>query len=357
MDPARLIPTPDAIPVPWGWFEFLLILTFFAHLVFMNAMVGAAFIALVREWRATAASPPPCQDIANKLTYNIAFAVNFGVAPLLFLQVLYGHFIYTSSVLMAAYWLSIIGILIVAYYAAYLYKLRYNELAAGRKRALATSFILLLAIAFLFVNNLTLMQTPEKWTVYFNNAGGTFLNLSEPTLMARYLHFIAASVAGGGLFLALLAHFAKKKGDVTAEARIKNGLKWFTYGTVVEAGTGIPFLFSMPKEVHQLFVGGSALHTVIFLAAMAGTFFCFYFGAKEKVWHATGAMAATILFMILVRDLARQAYLSPYFHPADLTVVPQASPLVLFLISLVIGVGAVVYMLKLAADVPKEVRP
>ncbi len=44
----------------------------------------------------------------------IAFAVNFGVAPLLFLQVLYGHFIYTSSILMGIFWISIIPALIIA---------------------------------------------------------------------------------------------------------------------------------------------------------------------------------------------------------------------------------------------------
>jgi len=120
MDPASLVPTPDAIPVPWGFFEFLLILTFFAHILLMNAMIGTAFIAMVREIRTPLTAPPPCRDIAGKLPYTIAFAVNFGVAPLLFLQVLYGHFMYTSSILMAAYWLSIIGMLILAYYSAYL---------------------------------------------------------------------------------------------------------------------------------------------------------------------------------------------------------------------------------------------
>jgi hypothetical protein len=67
-------------------------------------------------------------------------------------------------------------------------------------------------------------------------------------------------------------------------------------------------------------------------------------------------MAATILFMVLVRDLARQAYLAEYFHPADLQVVPQWSPMFLFLAILVIGIAVVIYMLRLAARVPEEVR-
>ena len=356
MDPAQLIPTPDTIPAPWGFFELLLILTFFAHLVFMNAMLGSAMIALVREMRAQPPDPPPCQDIASKLPYTIALAVNFGVAPLLFLQVLYGQFIYTSSILMGAYWLSIIGLLILAYYSAYIYKMAADLPATARKRALGVSLLLLLTIAFLFVNNITLMQTPRIWSVYFHRPDGTFLNLADPTLFARYLHFVVASVAVGGLFLAILAFFQQKTGAPGAEKRLSAGMKWFTYATVVEIGAGIPFLFSLPKNVHQLFVGGAPLHTTLFLAALVAACCSLYYGAKERVWPATAAMAATVLFMVLVRDLARQAYLAPYFHPADLRVVPQWSPMFLFLAILVIGVAVVIYMLRLAAQVPEEVR-
>jgi len=356
MDPAQLIPSPDTIPAPWGFFELLLILTFFTHLVFMNAMLGSAIIALIREMRTPPDAPPPCLDIASKLPYTIAFAVNFGVAPLLFLQVLYGHFIYTSSILMGAYWLSIIGLLILAYYSAYLYKMAVDLPAIARKRALTTSLLLLLTIAFFFVNNITLMQTPQIWGVYFHRPNGTFLNLADPTLLPRYLHFVVASVAAGGLFLAILAFFQQKKGAPGAEKRLSIGMKWFTYATVVEIGTGIPFLFSLPKNVHQMFIGGAVLHTSLFIAALIAAFCSLYYGAKERVWPTTVALAATVLFMVLVRDLARQAYLARYFHPSDLQVVPQWSPMFLFVAILVIGVAVVIYMLRLAARVPEEVR-
>ena len=46
MDPALLLPSPDAIPVPWGWFQALLLFTFFCHILLMNVMLGTACIAL-----------------------------------------------------------------------------------------------------------------------------------------------------------------------------------------------------------------------------------------------------------------------------------------------------------------------
>ncbi|MFA7383786.1 MAG: hypothetical protein WC001_10080 [Desulfurivibrionaceae bacterium] len=356
MDPANLIPTPDTIPAPWGFFEFLLILTFFAHLIFMNAMLGTALIALVREMRARPDAPPPCRDIADKLPYTIAFAVNFGVAPLLFLQVLYGHFIYTSSILMGGYWLSIIGLLILAYYSAYLYKMAGGLSATARRLTIGTSLLLLLTIAFLFVNNMTLMLTPRAWNAYFQRAGTAILNLADPILIPRYLHFVVASVAVGGLFLAILAYFQEKKGEPGAAERLHAGMKWFTSATVVQIGSGILFFFSLPKNVYQLFVGDSPLHTTLFAAALLAVFASLHFGNRQRVWPTTFALATTVLFMVLMRDLVRQAYLSPYFHPADLQVVPQWSPLFLFLAILVIGIAVVIYMLRLAARVPEEVR-
>ena len=47
MNPAALIPTPDVLPVPWGWFQVLLLLTLFLHILLMNVMLGTAVIALV----------------------------------------------------------------------------------------------------------------------------------------------------------------------------------------------------------------------------------------------------------------------------------------------------------------------
>ena len=40
MDPALLVPHPEAIPVPYGWFQALLLLTFVLHLLVMNTMLG-----------------------------------------------------------------------------------------------------------------------------------------------------------------------------------------------------------------------------------------------------------------------------------------------------------------------------
>ncbi len=49
MNPASLIPTPDAIPVHWGWLKLFLLATFFLHLLCMNTMLGIGIIALLKS--------------------------------------------------------------------------------------------------------------------------------------------------------------------------------------------------------------------------------------------------------------------------------------------------------------------
>ena len=167
---------------------------------------------------------------------------------------------------------------------------------------------------------------------------------------------VVASVATGGLFLAISAHFQKSLPATERAGRIKNGLTWFTYATMVEIAIGIVFFLSLPKTVLHLFVGGNWLATLLFTGSLAGSFFCIKFGAQERLWPAATAMTLTILLMILVRDLARHAYLAPWFHPADLPVAPQYSPMLLFFLILVAGLGIVASMLRLAWRSAQEVR-
>lgn len=358
MDPAALIPTPDTIPVAWGWFQFLLLLTFVLHLLLMNAMLGGSIIALVTHIAKPDGSPAVCKQMAHKLTYLIAFAVNFGVAPLLFLQVIYGHFFYTSSVLMARHWLAIIGLLILAYYSAYIYHLKYKELGSGRVKVLWLVVTPLLVIGFLFSNNMTMMLNPETWLHYFDQPNGTLLNLNDPALLPRYLHFLVASIAIGGLFIALLNHFSRHENPAAAERRIAYGLYWFSFATIFQLGAGTLFLFKLPEHIRHLFLGGETLPTALLTIGICLAIAAIILGFLKKIFPTVITAVTVVVIMALVRDVVRQSYLAPYFKPADLVMATntQYDLLVLFFILLIITAGIVIYLLRIAATATKEAR-
>lgn len=357
MEFAGLIPSPDLIPVPWMWIQGLLMTTFVVHLLFMNAMLGTGIIALVALFRRRASDLSVAKAISTTLPTFIAFTVNAGVAPLLFLYVLYGQFILTSSTLMAVWWLSVVGILLMAYYAAYLFDFKFDAMGAARAWAIAVTTGLLLIVGFLFSNNMTLMLSPDRWSRYLENPGGTLLNLADPMLIPRYLHFVTASVAVGGLVLAWMWRLKASKGVAGAQEKSRQAMGWFTGATTVQFAVGTVFLFSLPRGIRSLFLGGEATATGLLAASIAAAILALHLGFRGKIRSCTAATVITIIFMVLVRDRVRQAFLAPVFSPADLPVVLQNGPFVLFLAALALSIAAVVFMIRLAFGSGQELRP
>ncbi|MFC1887107.1 hypothetical protein ACFLZM_08665 [Thermodesulfobacteriota bacterium] len=356
MNPSSLIPTPDPIPVHWGWFQVFLLLTALVHFLIMNTMLGSGIIALISSVRGSRSDLKQAREISTKLPMAIAFTINLGVAPLLFIQVLYGHFFYTSSVLMAAYWISIIPILILAYYGAYIYDFKFDALGSLRIVFIAAVVLLFLFIGFLFSSNATLMLTPEKWGKYVSTGTGTALRLFEPSLIFRYLHFVLASTAIGGLSLSLLSTTKYRKGDMDAEQTILLGMKWFTHSTLTQIPIGVFFLISLPATIRSLFLGGDFASTGLFAVGMAGVILSLILGLRIKVWPCTASTLFTVFVMVIIRDLVRQAYLKPFFTPSSLEVNPQYGPLILFLAASAAGVTAVGFMIRLMLQNKGEVR-
>jgi len=103
-----------------------------------------------------------------------------------------------------------------------------------------------------------------------------------------------------------------------------------------------------------MFFGGNLFGTILFFSGIAGTIIALVFGFQRKVWPCVGTTLFTIIIMAFIRDLVRRAYLEPYFVISTLKVVPEYSPLILFIVTLVIGLSLVGYMLKLALQSRRE---
>ena len=273
MNPASLIPAADALTAHWGWFQFLLMLTFPLHLFAMNAMLGTALTAFICHLRPGRPYQELSHELAKALPFLVAFTINLGVAPLLFVNVLYGHLLYTSTVLMGLFWLAVIPVLIVAYYLAYIYDFRFKKLGNLGMYAVLIVLLLLMSVGFIFTNNMTMMISPASWSRWFTTPGGTLLNFADPTLLVRYLHMMTGSIAVGGLCVALYSSTVLKRGTAVSEAGKKLGMLLFTWLTALQILVGSWFLLTLPGEVMKRFMGNNILATVL-LAALALTPWC-----------------------------------------------------------------------------------
>ncbi len=355
MSPSSLIPVAEKIPVAWGYLHFLLLLTFVLHILFMNVMVGSAVIALAGVVRKKSHNGVKLsENLAGKIPFITAFTVNLGVAPLLFIQVLYGNFIYVSSILMGVFWLSVVVILVIAYYSLYIFKMKFHSLGYMRILFMGIAVAVLLIIGFIFTNNMTLMLHPEKWSGYFSRPDGTMLNLSDPTLVPRYLHFMTASIAVGGLFVSILGHFKMKRDPLTGSAMKKTGLKYFFHGTLVQMFIGIVFLVTLPREIMSEFMGGNLLYTGTLLTGIALGVISLMAAAKSRLGLTTATTVLAVISMAVVRDFLRASYLKEHFTVSSLEVAPQYLPMILFFIILVIGLISVYVMLKWAHEAVAE---
>ena len=337
-----LIPLPDTIPVNWWWFQILLLFTFLIHLLLMNFVLGGSLISL---WDLLKGKP--ISNDAKSIPTMLALAVNFGIPPLLFVQVLYGHFFYTSSVMMAIAWIMVVPVLILAYYGAYIFTAKLEKAPLWSKISLSISALFLLIIAFIYVNNNTLALTPGRWGEYFKHSGGTFFNWGEQTLIPRYLHMVIGAIAIAGLGKAIYYHFYKKADPEKKKLEISRGLKIFGWFTIIQIVMGVWFWMALPKDIMMLFMGKNIAYTIIMVVSWLLGLLILHAAFSGKLLTSTIYGTTTMVLMVIMRDLVRQAYLGDIFHPKDLIVTPQASPLIAFLLIFIVGLGAIFYMIKL----------
>lgn len=355
MNPASLIPSPDAIPVHWFLLQLPLTITTFLHLVAMNVVLGLACIGLSTAVKGGADTVPLRDSIAQAFPFTIAFAINFGVAPLLFVQALFGQFFYSSSILMGSYWLAIVPMLIVTYVAAYLIYFHNDGFSRG-PLFIGVAALLLMAIAFLFSNNVSLMQMPSSWGQYFMDRNGWLLNTADPALVPRYLHFVASGVAMGGMAIAVYFEIKRRRGDTETERWIRCGCQWFSLATIVNFGVGVWFFGSLPLAAHDPATLVGIVFYLLLIASVFTTIKALVNSQFYRVLPAAAWALITVFLMTLDRDLLRIASLKPYLQLGDLPVVSQYSPFLLFLLVLV-GVGFLIrWMLALVWRMEKEVH-
>ncbi len=345
-----LIPQPDTIPVAWGWFQFLLLLTFPLHLLAMNAMVGGLLIGVSQHFQGRPVNLRLAHRLAVLLPLVIAIAVNFGVAPLLFSQVLYGHLFYTSSILMAVYWLAVIPILILAYYGAYLYDFRFDDLGAGGRWLGLAVLLMLFVIGYFFANNMHLMLLTERFAGYFERMDGSMLASTDPVLLPRYLHMMLGAVAIGGLFVTLAGRFRADRDRDMAGLAEATGMKTFFWATVVNIAVGSWFLVTLPRGTMLLFMGGNIGASVCFVLSLLLTAGMLVAAWKRKFWLTFWHAVATVVLMTFMRAWMRSDYLREVFNLGQLEVVPEYSPMIFFFVVLIAGIVCIGWMLKKTAE-------
>lgn len=356
-----VIPAPDAMPLPAPvWLlKGLLLFTFLLHIIPMNIALGGSLTAFITDLRGRTRNSEYhlalAQSFAKVVPIAMAFTITLGVAPLLFLQVLYGQLFYTSSILMAWPWLSVIALIILAYYGFYLYSYRWEKLSGARLWVVLVSGLLVAVVGLIYTNNLTLMLAPEKFAaLYHSNPAGTHWNFDDPTVVPRYLHFFVASFAITCLFVVIYGLGKIKVNESYGKWAVKYGAMWFTIATIIQMAVGIWFLLTLPREVMMLFMGQNMLATILLglgiLLQIISMMLLILAAKSEKprAFAVSGisVLALTLIVMVVMRDIVRDGYLAGRFDVFDRAVDPQWGVMALFGVLLVVGLSVVGLMIR-----------
>ncbi|QER42585.1 hypothetical protein F1847_07465 [Thermodesulfobacterium sp. TA1] len=318
---------------------------FLIHIVLINLILGWTLLFAYQQFRKEFL-PETAVFFLKKSPIFFALAINMAIPALLFLQVVYGPLFYSSSILIAVHWMLIIPLVILVYYLSYLIS---KKISSQRpfKRFILIQFLVLLYVAFVLANNLTLMENPQTWNIYFTNKKGTYLPLDIPYLYFKYLHFLIASLAISGLSLGILGFLKNDK------ASFSKGLNLFFYTTLFQLGIGLAFLLTLPADIRNSFLGKVPKVAGFFYFSLVLAVFSLYFSKKANLKLTLTFLGLTLIFMVINRYHLRTLQLGTQYQTESLPVSSQTDIFLVFLMVLGLGVLMVYYLIKLAFSKPE----
>ncbi|RMG55000.1 MAG: hypothetical protein D6723_03605 [Acidobacteria bacterium] len=365
MEPTTLMgpSNPLGYPAPYWFLVLFKVLGFTLHMIPMNLWYAGIIVAMVLSWRGDAHARRVSHRLMKPMPVIIALGVNFGIVPLLFLQVAYYKVFYPATILMAWPWLAIIVLLTVAYYGVYVYvaglRRGDEEIAAWRRAVGWLTAFLFLVMGFLFANAFSLMTHVEAWPKLWRATGvagaplGIALNVDDPTLWPRWLMMFGLALTTTGAYIAVDAGLlARRESEHYRRAAMRIALKVYTVGLIWFAVFGSWYVFGtwsvelrgmMFSEPWVVLTGLTAIAPGLpWLLILTG-------GRKMTPRWATlvgGAQFLVIALNAISRQIVQNAELRPYLDVTAERVNIQWSPMVLFLLLFVAGLGVVAWMLR-----------
>ena len=352
---------PIPLPAPIWLFKALHNLTFVLHLISVELLLGGLLIGLLLAMLGRMRQSPEMLHasgmLAHRLPTLMAFVINLGVPPLLFAQVLYGRALYTSSVLIGTFWISVIFLLMASYFGLYMAAKRAEKQRPWAAPGFA-ALLLVLTIAFIYSNNMTLMLRPQAWaSMYHASPGGVQLNTGDPTLLPRWFFFLAGAFPATGAALALLALKTSLSESNKRALALFGGLA-MAIGIAIQALFAYLAIGAQPQGV-MASVMGDALYQSFAYGWPLTAALVFVTGLVAAVMRRANAVVAlggaVAVFLnaastVMVRDGIRDVTLrAAGFEVWNRTVVTNWSVVGLFLILFVAALAVIGYLIVIVA--------
>lgn len=344
-----LVGSALSVPGPYWLFTVLHWLTFALHLTAMNVLFGGLLVFLLA--RTSGLRTQLFESEVRLFPTVMAATITLGVAPLLFVQVIYGRFFYSATIVSAWNWYLIIPVLTVVYYLLYLVALSERLSHKSKLILLAISAAGFVYVSYTFTMISDLAEKPALWQgLYEASPGGMSVNPSFVETIFRWLHILAGALAVAGMSIMFIALY-HPKAQVDRKL-LRFGGRMYMLGVIKAAILGLIYIFTLDVRIIEKFVTSPGLHAIIGAAVLnvIAIYVVYRALGQErphwKIWTSAILVFAALFCMVIARHILRLVYLEGYFDPAQLAIRPQWSPFAMFLVTFVIGLVGLFWMLR-----------
>ncbi len=256
-DMVAALQSPGGLPNHPLVFMVLAVFTFALHILFVQLMLGTSVITIWgafsknNHWRRLASAMVEVAKVSTSV------AIVIGVAPLLFVQVVYDPHWYVSNVLSAVWVIGFIFILIFAYWALYYYyfqniKIKDKTAVPKSRWSMIVSLALMLVVGFIMHSLTSQMLYPELWKEWYVPNG--VVDYSGSKLHAynlwRFAFFISMGIPVAGAMLVTYRRFKSVRSDADHDYlnfAAELGEKWIKIGSVIATIFYVAWMMTLPE--------------------------------------------------------------------------------------------------------------
>ncbi len=363
MDTAMLYALRDPLGVPAHPVIFLVlaVLTWALHIAAVHVLLGSSALAIRGAFSAQDHWRRLADAMVNTAKVAVSVAIVIGVAPLLFVQVIYDPFWYTSNVLSAWWVIAFIFILIVATLALFIFYAMNYEIR--HKKVRAPSAMIIAIIGFLvvgFIMHALSVQTlePDQWREWYApngviDASGRSIHAFDPW---RFGFFILLSFPVIGIWLFGYRRYLQGAGESDAgylDFLQRLGTRLGAVGGVISLILLTLWMRGLPEDISDFATGiwpiaaAAALIVAVAYPVLLGK------RLDRGMWGYTPVLVATVAMIVVatMREAVRWVTLFGVhgYNPLDYKIAMDWYSTGLFFLTFgVLGGTIVAYLLTIA---------
>ncbi|PQO38206.1 hypothetical protein [Blastopirellula marina] len=344
------LPFPFSLPLTSLTYEFLYLVTFVTHHFAMHYVVAGCLLILgaslwYRADEASLMANPVIRALRDWMPFGLSAAITFGVAPLLFVQLLFPKHFYTANLLLGLRWMVVIPALIAAFYLLYVLKSHWFERLRWWQRALVAGLNagLFVFIGFCWTANYLVATQPEAWPETF--ASGILPIATLKVISRGAVWMSVAFVTMASLVVAQLAYL--REGTATNDdLPTVSWLRWLALsGLGVFALAALGAIGFSTSGFAAITNGSGFLWVGLGIALWGGLIYSWISDASttSKAWTLPrlGLVVGLLFCATVVRELVRVATIDYPALFAKHDAVGKVEGFYLFLITAVIVIGLI----------------